>query len=125
MNQKHRTYREIKQKFPPERQQKISAGAEKIETRLKILSAVRQAAGLTQEELVALLDVGESHNSPQVENRDDITFSTLVGVITAMGGSIDLIIKFPEKPSVQLSQIESLFLEQTGIDRLQVESDRP
>lgn len=123
MNRKHRTYREIKQEFSPERQQKISAGAEKIETRLKILSAVRQAAGLTQEELVALLDVGESHSS-QVENRDDIIFSTLVGVITAMGGSIDLVVKFPEKPSVQLSQIESLFFENTGFDRLQVESDQ-
>jgi transcriptional regulator with XRE-family HTH domain len=123
MNRKHRTYREIKQEFSPERQQKISDGAEKIETRLKILSAVRQAAGLTQEELVALLNVGESHIS-QVENRDDITFSTLVGVITAMGGSIDLVVKFPEKPSVQLSQIESLFFGKTGVDRLQVESDQ-
>jgi transcriptional regulator with XRE-family HTH domain len=123
MNRKHRTYREIKQEFSPERQQKISDGAEKIETRLKILSAVRQAAGLTQEELVALLNVVESHIS-QVENRDDITFSTLVRVITAMGGSIDLVVKFPEKPSVQLSQIESLFFGKTGVDRLQVESDQ-
>ncbi|MFM2304165.1 MAG: hypothetical protein RLZZ135_1575 [Cyanobacteriota bacterium] len=123
MNRKHRTYREIKQEFSPERQQKISSGAEKIETRLKILSAVRQATGLTQEELVALLNVGESHIS-QVENREDVTFNTLIEVITAMGGSIDLVVKFPEKPAVQLSQIESLFLGKTGFDRLQMKSDR-
>jgi transcriptional regulator with XRE-family HTH domain len=116
MSQKHRTYREIRQEFSPERQQKISAGAAKINTGLKILSTVRQAAGITQEELAELLDVGQSHIS-QMESRDNITLGTLIDAITAMGGSIDLTIKFPEKPSVQFSQIETLFPERTVIDR--------
>jgi hypothetical protein len=46
-----------------------------------------------------------------MESRDNITLSTLVGAITAMGGSIDLTIKFPEKPSVEFSKIETLFPE--------------
>jgi transcriptional regulator with XRE-family HTH domain len=115
MSQKHRTYREIRQEFSPERQQKISTGAVRINARLKILSTVRQAAGLTQEELAELLDVGQSHVS-QIESRDNITLGTLVGAITAMGGSIDLTVKFPEKPSVQFSQIETLFLEKPVIN---------
>lgn len=114
MSQKHRTYREIKQEFSSERQQKISAGAAKINAGLKILSTVRQAAGLTQEELANLLDVGQSHIS-QMESRDNITLGTLIGAITAMGGSIDLTVKFPEKPSVQFSQIETLFLEKPAV----------
>ncbi len=61
MSQKRRTYREIRQEFSPERQQKISAGAAKINTRLKIPSTVWQAAELTQEELANLLNVGQSH----------------------------------------------------------------
>jgi DNA-binding XRE family transcriptional regulator len=87
VSQKYRTYREIRQEFSPERKHKISDGAAKINTKLKILSTVRQAAGITQEELAELLDVGQSHIS-QMESRDNITLSTLVGAITAMGGSL-------------------------------------
>jgi transcriptional regulator with XRE-family HTH domain len=116
MSQKHRTYREIRQEFSPERQQKISAGAAKINVGLKILSTVRQAAGITQEELAELLDVGQSHIS-QMESRDNITLATLISAIAAMGGSIDLTVKFPEKPSVQFSQIETLFPEKSVVDR--------
>ena len=109
MNRQHRTYREIKKDFSPEMQQEIKAGADKIRSGLKILSAVRQAAGLTQEELAALLDVRQSYIS-QVEGRENITLSTLINAIVAMGGSVDLQVNFPEKPSVQFSQIETLFI---------------
>jgi DNA-binding XRE family transcriptional regulator len=50
VTQKYRAYREIRQEFSPERQQKISAGAAKI-------NIARQAAGLTQEELAELLGI--------------------------------------------------------------------
>jgi ribosome-binding protein aMBF1 (putative translation factor) len=110
MNRQHRTYRQIKQEFSPQMQAEISAGAEKIRTKLKIISAVRQAAGLTQEELADLLEVRQSYIS-QVEARENITLSTLVGTIAAMGGSIDITVHFPEKPSVQFSQIETSFIQ--------------
>jgi hypothetical protein len=42
MNKQHRTYRQIKQEFSPEMQSEISAGAERIRTKLNIISAVRQ-----------------------------------------------------------------------------------
>ena len=109
MSQRHRTYRQIKQEFSPEMQEEIAAGAEKIRTKMKILSTVRQAAGLTQEELADLLDVRQSYIS-QVEGRENITLSTLIGAIVAMGGSVDLTVNFPEKASMQFSQIETLFL---------------
>lgn len=108
MTKKHRTYAQIKQEFSPEMQTEISIGAQKIRNELKILSTIRQSAGLTQEELADLLDVRQSYIS-QVEGRENITLSTLVSLVTAMGGSIDLTVNFPEKPSVQFSQIETLF----------------
>jgi transcriptional regulator with XRE-family HTH domain len=108
MNRQHRTYAQIKKEFPPERQAKIQAGAKNIRKELKILSTVRQAVGITQEELADLLDVRQSYIS-QVEGRENITLSTLVSLVTAMGGSIDLTVNFPEKPSVQFAQIETLF----------------
>jgi transcriptional regulator with XRE-family HTH domain len=108
MKQPHRTYRQIRSDFTPEMHHEIREGAERIRTGLKILSSVRQAAGLTQEELADLLDVRQSYIS-QVESRENITLSTLVGVIAAMGGSIDLTVHFPDKPALQYTQIETLF----------------
>lgn len=109
MSGQHRTYRQIKQEFSPEMQQEIAEGAEKIRTKMKILSTVRQAAGLTQEELAELLDVRQSYIS-QLEGRENITLGTLIGAIAAMGGSIDLTVNFPEKASIQFPQIETLFV---------------
>jgi ribosome-binding protein aMBF1 (putative translation factor) len=117
MTRQHRTYKQIKQKFSPEMRAEISAGADspeerlrqRIRTELKIISTVRQAAGLTQEELADLLEVRQSYIS-QVEARENITLTTLISTIAAMGGSIDLTVNFPEKPSVQFSQIETSFL---------------
>jgi transcriptional regulator with XRE-family HTH domain len=109
MTRQYRTYREIKQGFPSEMKAEISAGADQIRTGLKILSTVRQAAGLTQEELADLLEVRQSYIS-QVEARENITLTTLISTIAAMGGSIDLTDNFPEKPPVQFSQIETSFL---------------
>jgi ribosome-binding protein aMBF1 (putative translation factor) len=87
MSRQHRTYKQIKQEFSPEMQSEISAGSDRIRTGLKILSTVRQAAGLTQEELADLLEVRQSYIS-QVETRDNITLNTLISTIVAMGGSI-------------------------------------
>ena len=109
MNRQHRTYRQIKQEFSPQMQSEISAGAERIRAKLNIISTVRQAAGLTQEELADLLEVRQSYIS-QVEARENITLSTLISTIAAMGGSIDLTVNFPEQPPVQFSQIETSFI---------------
>jgi ribosome-binding protein aMBF1 (putative translation factor) len=109
MTPRHRTYRQIKQDFSPETQVEISAGADRIRAGLKIISAVRQVAGLTQEELADLLEVRQSYIS-QVEARENITLNTLISTIAAMGGSIDLTVNFPEKPPVQFSQIEVSFI---------------
>ena len=109
MNRQHRTYQQIKHEFSPEMQSEISAGADRIRAKLSIISAVRQAAELTQEELADLLEVRQSYIS-QVEARENITLSTLISTIAAMGGSIDLTVHFPEKPSVQFSQIETSFI---------------
>jgi DNA-binding XRE family transcriptional regulator len=68
-------------------QSEINAGADRIRAKSNIISAVRQAAGLTQEELADLLEVRQFYIS-QVEARENITLSTLISTIVAMGGSI-------------------------------------
>jgi transcriptional regulator with XRE-family HTH domain len=103
----HTRFRDIKSNFTDERKARIEEGTEELRTELRILSEVRKAAGYTQEELADILEVRQSHIS-QVESRENVTLSTLVGIITAMGGSIDITVNFPERKSIRFSQIETL-----------------
>jgi hypothetical protein len=102
---KHKTYREVRQTFSAEMQQRISTGADKIRQQLKILDAVRQAAGLSESELEALLETSEFSHLQD----NSFTFDTLISTIVTLGGSIDITVNFPEKPPVQFDRIETSF----------------
>jgi hypothetical protein len=80
---RHKTYHEVRQTFSPEMQQRISTGADKIRQQLKIVNAVRQAAGLTEAELEVILGMPEFAN---LQN-NSFTFDTLMNTIVSMGGS--------------------------------------
>lgn len=68
------------------------------------LQALRKARELTQERMAELLGVGQDSIS-QLENRTDMLLSTLRSYVEAMGGSLDLIVRFPDRPPVSLSAL--------------------
>lgn len=104
----YKTYKQIKQSFSKERIEEIKSGADKIRQELSLLNRVRQIAGLTEEELVELLEAREDITT-QTEVNDISTLGTIIRLIVAIGGSVDLTVNFPEKDPVQFSQIENLF----------------
>ncbi|NET57243.1 MAG: helix-turn-helix transcriptional regulator [Symploca sp. SIO2E6] len=108
---KYKTYREVRNTFSPESQKRIAARAEQIKEELRILRTVREMAGVSQEELAERLDVKQPYIS-QLEGRENITLSTLVGVISALGGSVDIVINFPEQEPVCFAEIETVFSSQ-------------
>ncbi|NEQ68206.1 MAG: helix-turn-helix transcriptional regulator [Symploca sp. SIO2D2] len=108
---KYKTYREVRNTFSPESQKRITARAKQIKEELRILRTVREMAGVSQEELAERLDVKQPYIS-QLEGRENITLTTLVGVISALGGSVDIVINFPEKESVCFAEIETVFSSQ-------------
>ena len=67
--------REKRQQFSPEAQARISAGVQEIKNQIRILRAIREASGLSQEKLAERLDVGQSYIS-RLERRDNITLAT-------------------------------------------------
>lgn len=103
----YRTYKEIKQNFSKERIEEINDGADKIRKEMNLLNKIRQTAGLTEDELILLLG-GELVKENQGEENDNSTLATIIRLIVAKGGSIDITINFPEKEPVQFSRIESL-----------------
>ena len=66
------------------------------------LRDLRKAKDLTQEHMAELLGVGQD-NISRLEGRADMLLSTLRGYVAAMGGSLDLVARFPDRPDVSLS----------------------
>ncbi|HBL14489.1 MAG TPA: transcriptional regulator [Cyanobacteria bacterium UBA11162] len=111
----YKTYKEVRSGFSSEAQARITAGANLIREELKILRTLREVVGISQEELAERLNVKQPYIS-QLEGRENITLNTLVGVIVALGGSVDITINFPEKAPVCFSRIETL-LSVTGAEK--------
>jgi transcriptional regulator with XRE-family HTH domain len=103
------SYKEKRNQFSPEAQTRINAGAEKIRMELRILRTIREASGISQEELASRLDVGQSYIS-RLERRSNITLATLAGIAQALGGSIEITINLPQHEPVKFTGFEEMFL---------------
>lgn len=65
------------------------------------LQQLRRAIGKTQAAVARRLAVGQDAVS-KLEARGDMYLSTLREVLTAMGGELELIARFPDRPPVRL-----------------------
>ena len=80
---------------------------ERIEARtmeLATLKDLRQAAQQTQEQLAATLGVGQDTIS-RLEKRSDMLLSTLRHYVESMGGELNLVAKFPNRPPVVIEHL--------------------
>ena len=71
---------------------------------LATLKDLRLAVEHTQQDLAASLGVGQDTIS-RIERRSDLLLSTLRRYIQAMGGELDLVARFPNRPPVLLDHI--------------------
>jgi transcriptional regulator with XRE-family HTH domain len=86
--------------LPTERRTKIKARAAELAT----LKDLRQAVAQTQEELAAALGVGQDTIS-RLEKRSDMLLSTLRRYIEAMGGKLELVAQFPDRPPLIIDHL--------------------
>jgi len=119
--------------LPPQRRDKIDARAalliaeqeaallfqEVAEAALRDLQAT---CGLTAERVAELLGLGDADHSG-LEGEADVSFSKLRDEIAAMGGSLDLVVRLPDKPPVSLASL--LSPEAKGREPLRRSSDKP
>ncbi|MFO1057474.1 MAG: helix-turn-helix transcriptional regulator [Dongiaceae bacterium] len=71
------------------------------------LQELRRAVGKTQAAVAKRLKVGQDAVS-KLETRSDMYISTLRNVLRAMGGELDLIVHFPDRPAVRLEELGSI-----------------
>ena len=93
--------------LPFEEQHAIHQEAERLIAEEMTLRALRKARACSQEKVGHLLHIKQAAVS-RLERRTDMYVSTLRSFIEAMGGELDIIARFPDHPSVRISQFEEL-----------------
>ena len=86
----------------PARRRKIEDRAAELIAEEMTLRELRKARHLTQVSVARELGIGQDGVS-RLEQRSDILLSTLRRTVEAMGGSLSLMARFPDRPPVELS----------------------
>ena len=88
----------------PARRRKVEERAAGLIAEEMTLRELRKARQLTQASVAAELGITQDGVS-RLEQRSDLLLSTLRKAIEAMGGSLSLVARFPDRPPVELSGI--------------------
>ncbi len=91
---------EVLSTLPAERRADIEQRTGELAT----LKDLRRAVERTQEELAASLGVGQETIS-RIERRSDLLLSTVRRYIEAMGGQLELVARFPNRPPVIIEHL--------------------
>jgi len=86
--------------LPVKRRAKIEQRAQELAT----LKELRQAVKQTQEDLASALGVGQDTIS-RIEQRSDMLLSTLRRYLESMGGKLELVARFPNRPPVVIDYL--------------------
>ena len=96
------TLESIMNQLPVERREQIEARAEELIAEELSLRDLRKARDLTQKRMAEMLNIGQDSVS-RLEQRSDLLLSTLRSYVSAMGGSLELVARFPDRPAITLS----------------------
>jgi len=86
--------------LPEQRRQRVETRALELAT----LKDLRQAAQQTQEQLALTLGVRQDTIS-RLEKRSDMLLSTLRQYVEGMGGQLNLVAQFPNRPPVVIEHL--------------------
>jgi len=86
--------------LPKDRKKRVEDRAMELATLKDLRLAVQQ----TQEQMAAALGVRQDTIS-RLEKRSDMLLSTMRHYVESMGGKLELVAKFPDRPSVVIDQL--------------------
>jgi DNA-binding XRE family transcriptional regulator len=87
--------------FPKRRHEKVMKRADTLIAEEMSLQDLRKALEFTQEDIAKHLHIRQEGVS-RIEKRSDLLLTTLRGYIETMGGDLELVIRFPNRPPVIL-----------------------
>ena len=92
--------------LPAARRRKIERRTEELIAEEMTLQQLRQAQKRTQVELAKVLGIAQKQIS-KIEERTDMHISTLRRQVEAMGGTLELVARFPDRAPVMLTGLET------------------
>jgi predicted XRE-type DNA-binding protein len=102
-----KTLKDRLSKLPAARRAKVAARADELLAEEMSLSDLRKARKLTQERIAEMLGIKQEGVS-RLEKRSDMLLSTLRNYVARMGGQLELIVRFPDRPDVLLQDLAEL-----------------
>jgi DNA-binding XRE family transcriptional regulator len=93
--------------LPEARRKAILARAEQLVAEELTLAELREALQRSQAELAKKLGVQQAAIS-KLERRADMYLSTLRNLVEAMGGTLEIVAQFPDRPPVRINQFRTL-----------------
>ena len=93
--------------LPNDEQEEIAALTAELIKEEVSLRKLRDARQRSQEQIAQRLGVQQSAVS-KLERRTDMYISTLRSLVEAMGGELDIIVRFPDQPPVRITQFNAL-----------------
>lgn len=109
-----KTLQNIWNELPEDRRQKIETRFQEQLLEYNTLQELRKALNLTQEEVATSLTIRQV-NVSKMEKRSDIKLSTLREYLAALGGSLRLVVDFPDQPSVLIQGLGELDEDSQGV----------
>jgi DNA-directed RNA polymerase specialized sigma subunit len=98
---------EMKAKLSLEDRALVDAHAAELIAEERTLRDLRKAMGLTQMHMAETLKIGQN-NVSRIEKRSDLLISTLRNFVEAMGGHLNLVAEFPDRPPVRLKTLSDV-----------------
>ena len=100
-----KSFRNLRHKMSTKAQQLAQKKTQKM-LKDMALKELRQARQLSQEKMAELLATKQA-NISRIERRTDMYISTLRNYVKAMGGELDIIVRFPEG-TVHINQFKDI-----------------
>ena len=101
------TLREEMGSLPEDRRKRIEEAADALIAEEMTLRDLRKARNQTQARVAERLGINQE-NVSRIEQRSDLLISTLSGYVEAMGGKLNLVAEFPDRPPITLAGIAAL-----------------
>lgn len=102
-----RPYKELREKMSPEAQERARKLAEQDLVEMNLRELRKSVEGLTQDTVGDLLRVTQSAIA-QLESREDMLISKLAAYVNALGGSLELVARFPDQADVRITQFDEV-----------------
>lgn len=93
--------------LPRDDQQNIHQEAERLIAEEMTLRELRKTRACSQQAVGDMLKINQAAVS-KIERRTDMLISTLRQLIEAIGGELEIIVRFPDRAPVRISQFSTL-----------------